>query len=413
MSPVSPKLRSPPSSLSYDFSRFLPSDALRPTAVPMGKLPRPFYLAHFDREPGPIISSSPFVPAALIEHLMSAKRDSALGRKWVDAPESRITNMEGALHTFVTALLPVSLHGDTAYRGGHVVLKFVDVKGFQQARPVILSTQIRLDFEDRAVAAVFYGLEEAQVVGKPLAVDFRVLPAESKRSAPHRAAYDTLLKAHAIFHLTHDGTLPPSRQVQPMSAKVAIAILEAELLATEPLADLFRGQFVVTSAGTLSLEMMKESYLASLVNEFSVLELTPHPYTYLYNPPSIFARHLPAPLSTRLMLLALSQLSRANDLPKFQAFAIDTFADPPSLELARQALAHRSIDVLSRDELFSDEGHLRARFHGALVLHNLSDGFGQNVESEGPSSMDGVIGVYSSAAAGLRRDRVDLVAHLV
>lgn len=48
-----------------------------------------------------------------------------------------------------------------------------------------------------------------------------------------------------------------------------------------------------------------------------------------------------------------------------------------------------------------------------LVLHNNSDGFGQNIETEGVSSLDGALGVYSSAAAGLHRKRKDLMEVVV
>jgi hypothetical protein len=49
-----------------------------------------------------------------------------------------------------------------------------------------------------------------------------------------------------------------------------------------------------------------------------------------------------------------------------------------------------------------------------LVIHNNSDAFGQNIETE-PSggSLDGVVGEYSSASASLMRDRKDLCDNLI
>ena len=45
-----------------------------------------------------------------------------------------------------------------------------------------------------------------------------------------------------------------------------------------------------------------------------------------------------------------------------------------------------------------------------LVIHNNSDGFGQNIETEGMvGSLDGAIGSSSSAAASLERNRKDLL----
>ncbi|KZV96852.1 hypothetical protein EXIGLDRAFT_399843 [Exidia glandulosa HHB12029] len=49
-----------------------------------------------------------------------------------------------------------------------------------------------------------------------------------------------------------------------------------------------------------------------------------------------------------------------------------------------------------------------------LVLHNNSDGFGQNIETEGPgSSLNGAIGCASSAAASLHRRHPHLLDHVV
>ena len=49
----------------------------------------------------------------------------------------------------------------------------------------------------------------------------------------------------------------------------------------------------------------------------------------------------------------------------------------------------------------------------ALVIHNNSDAFGQNIEFEGVSSMDGMVGSYSNAACLLKRNRPDLLSRVV
>ena len=49
-----------------------------------------------------------------------------------------------------------------------------------------------------------------------------------------------------------------------------------------------------------------------------------------------------------------------------------------------------------------------------LVIHNNSDAFGQNIETEGSSgSMDGAIGANSSASATLERRRKDLLDYVI
>ncbi|PWU14272.1 MAG: hypothetical protein C5B45_04570 [Chlamydiae bacterium] len=60
-----------------------------------------------------IISQSAFVSRAMTKHLMTNKKDSALGVKHIK--RDKITNMEGALHTFVTSICPVTMLGDYIY----------------------------------------------------------------------------------------------------------------------------------------------------------------------------------------------------------------------------------------------------------------------------------------------------------
>ena len=72
--------------------------------------------------------------------------------------------------------------------------------------------------------------------------------------------------------------------------------------------------------------------------------------------------------------------------------------------------------MTSKSELF--KGHdgrynieLLKQAEGAmLVVHNNSDGFGQNIETEHAlGSLDGAVGSNSSAAASLHRGREDLL----
>lgn len=118
-------------------------------------------------------------------------------------------------------------------------------------------------------------------------------------------------------------------------------------------------------------------------------------------------------LLTRAFLL----VATSNALPALRILAFNDYAaesDIIPLLQAGLARSQKHVQVMSRARLFSGtDGHLDTQLLGtrtALVLHNCSDGFGQNIETEGAhGSMDGAIGVYSSAAAGLRRDRKDLL----
>lgn len=82
----------------------------------------------------------------------------------------------------------------------------------------------------------------------------------------------------------------------------------------------------------------------------------------------------------------------------------NNYTDQGVIPLLRKALPH--IQVTDKASACAQAGEY------ALVIHNNSDAFGQNIEFEGPSSLDGVIGSYSDAALVLKRDREDLLDHI-
>lgn len=65
--------------------------------------------------------------------------------------------------------------------------------------------------------------------------------------------------------------------------------------------------------------------------------------------------------------------------------------------------------MISKYELYQNDAFIGSSHYpiAALVIHNNSDAFGQTIETEGQSSMDGVIGVNSDAAVLLSRQRKD------
>src|ERR1700753_2188430 len=76
--------------------------------------PRRVYLSEYRKLRCPWIAHSKLVPVELIHDLMREKKDSAIGGKYVtnNKPPDRITNMEGAMHTFVTPIVEATIHGD-------------------------------------------------------------------------------------------------------------------------------------------------------------------------------------------------------------------------------------------------------------------------------------------------------------
>lgn len=107
MPALSTRLRLRPASFSYDLALVQPSDRIVTSEINGSTEPREYYLSRAATgEPGPLLAVSPFVPLALAQHLMTRKRNSAIGSKFLDDRSNSITNMEGALHTFVR--LPVA-----------------------------------------------------------------------------------------------------------------------------------------------------------------------------------------------------------------------------------------------------------------------------------------------------------------
>ncbi|ORY75932.1 hypothetical protein BCR35DRAFT_123699 [Leucosporidium creatinivorum] len=173
-----------------------PSDSLTTSSIPAGHHhnARDHYLRSGESHPGPVISKSSFVPSSLAEHLMRNKRDSALATKYL--PGHTITNMEGALHTFVTPLLPIEIVGDYAFRSRHSMRIFPSsADGKQQVRRCVLSATIHPDFEDYDVGHALYGLGKQGVEGiAEVPLDFSIPSPELKGTDQTRQAYNETLR---------------------------------------------------------------------------------------------------------------------------------------------------------------------------------------------------------------------------
>lgn len=157
-------------------------------------------------------------------------------------------------------------------------------------------------------------------------------------------------------------------------------------------------------------------------NELASLEiLCPQGYVYTWDPPSIFAQRIGPKILNRLMARAIIELQRMGHVwHNMRVFAFNDYRDRGVIKLLkeREGFAQK---VRSKASLFQGPGgskglydvsHIPEAEGAMLVIHNNSDAFGQNIETEGMSSLDGAIGVSSSAAAGLDRSRKDLLDHI-
>ena len=368
---------------------------------------------------------------------MRRKKNSALGVKWVKGDE--ITNMEGAMHSFVNPVISrCEINGDYRYNpifGGHGVDRFGDTlqrpgtdgskRKFQLTRFVVLSASIQMNFENSSVMLSACMLEGSETIGHDLSSDtaWAILDKKAKQDDKQRRAYDESLRQHIIHHLTAARRLPVINGVKD-SLDINETIQFLELFITTPLdnTDKMVGKFTRLDNGRIvSVEILFNTAVQQAKNELAALEvLCPQGYVYTYDPASIFASKIGANVLNRLMLAALKYLSDHYKFENMRVYGFNNYADRGAMSLLRSALRKQEhVIITSKQDLFNGAGgtqglydvtHIPQARGAMLVIHNNSDGFGQNIETEAMAgSLDGAIGSSSSAAASLERNRKDLL----
>jgi hypothetical protein len=360
---------------------------------------------------------------------MRKKKNSALGVKFKGGGFDHITDLEGALHTFVTPVVgECETVGDYKFDhalGAHGVVGFgeevADGEKVRKARTVVLSAAIQMDFEGPPVMLAVCKLDEEEVIGVDLGVNGWEIPsAKEKADEKKRRAYDSSLRKHMVYHLTSSGRLPARGPVKDaMDPSTTLLFLESTITGSEPVASQFINKYLRLSAHiVISLELLFNTAVHQARNEFSALEaLCPQGYVYTYDPASIFARLISAPILNRLMLAALWHLSSHNTFSNLRVFAFNDYADRDILPLVESALREQKhVTVVKKEDLFKGGGgkydvrKLESAKGAMLVVHNNSDGFGQNIETEWQTgSLDGAVGSNCSGAGSLQRERGDLL----
>jgi hypothetical protein len=413
------------------------SSKLIKTPVPESRYePRPWYLENYRDLPGPWISHSHFVLGEMVKHLMRNKKDSAIGVKFTKSrqnPDS-ITNMEGALHTFVNPIVEVKMHGDYVWRDGHSIQKFGSQDGRQLARRVLLSALIQQDFENEEVMLKVARLEDFEFIGLPTLPPMPDI--QAKQDDEKRRKYDWDLRRYMIYHLVPSHRLPTRKSVQEtaMTLPQTLTFLADCITnhSAQSLSSRIQGTAIHFKRYFISLEVLFMTALHQIRNEFYLLEhlCAAQGYVYTFNPPAIFVRWFDdygfnsygTELVSRLHVAALKLFAHVAKMEACRCITWSDFASPHIVPLLREALKNRPhIKVRRWDDLFlktGGDGGLyvppQAAEGSMLVIHNNSDAFGQNIETE-PSggSLDGVIGSNSSAAGSLLRTRRDLCDRLM
>jgi len=382
----------------------------------------PFTSPTFTNNPV-IISKSEFVPNSMVSHLMKNKNDEAIGVKYIEG--RMITNMEGALNTFSTEITPITMSGDYIYKNGHGIAPLND-----KGRQVILSANIQPDFECDEESEVMMKIVEVKpnaIEGQELPKDIRPLINKNNRSQkiPRKTfqAYENSLQKHMVYHLTADHRLPALHDVQDKTMTKAQTLRALEELinykagAALNLNACLKDTYVKLNGRTLSLEALWNTYLHQMRNEFSALEQAlPQGYIYTIDPPSIFAKQLGlenVDLLNRLQILAFKKLAQESQFNHLKAIGFNDYNDKTAVALLKNVFPN--INVLPKASFFPNDhfDSLEPASQWALVIHNNSDAFGNNIKTEKATSLDGVIGSYSDASLQLSPDRSDLFKYIL
>jgi len=388
------------------------------------------YLENYKDVRGPWISHSAFVPSSMVKHLMRNKKDSAIAVKFEKnkSKPDKITNMEGAMHTFVNPFADITIHGDYEWQGHHSIREFGAHEGRQLGRQVLLSALIHQDFENEEVMLKVARLEEFEFLGLPTMPD--MLSVSEKQDDEKRRKYDWNLRRYIVYQLVASHRLPTRASVKDAAMTVHQTLdFLADAITNQPATSLpahMQGRAIRHKTYFVSLEVLFMTALHQVRNELYQLERLcgAQGYVYTFNPPAIFARFFDGAgteLLSRVHVAALKLFAHVAEMDACRCFAWNDFSSKAIMALVREALKQRShVKVRRWNDVFVPTAKVglyvppAGAENSILVIHNNSDAFGQNIETEpAGGSLDGVIGAYSSASASLLRTRGDLCDQLL
>ncbi|KAG9514443.1 hypothetical protein KCV07_g8113, partial [Aureobasidium melanogenum] len=418
--------RSRPLEAKHPFRPLAPdisSDDLVETPVPKAKLPRNYWIANSKELSPPWIACSGFVPPAMIEFLMRCKKRTAIAVKFKKG--DKITNMEGAMHTFVTSLELAWLHGEKGYDKGHTFTPYLPSGKFRRGRQILISNMIHQDFETDEVMMKLASLTKIKTT---LIVDFNIPTTKEKQSEDVRRRYDDALRRLMVYNLVLDGELPSVEvgSAKAMSRTQAKSFLANKVLKADcsNVLEQVRNKLFWLSATSeketplLSLELLVATAYHQFRNEMDALErICKHQgYIYTFSAPKIFIEEFGSQngLMACIYAAGLKHYLQTTKPRKMRVFQLPEV--PGWGSWMRTALsAAPEVRVMTKQELYSKKDpsdSYNPPYAGTmLVLHNCSDGFGQNIQYEvGAGSLDAIIGRFTSAAGSLLNSREDLVS---
>jgi hypothetical protein len=361
--------------------------------------------------PGHAVVNLAVMPQEMAQHLFQNRKHLALGKKY--SPGDKISNAQGMLSSIAMAVCckTVAFY-DALWIGSSVEKEF----SYDKIREVIVSGTVQPDFElggCSQVAMPVFELGDEAKVGERLSYEYlKEIPTPARLSSEGvREGYDNSLNKHMIWHLTQAHHLPAKNEVH--SSKMAQEVLDlADQKIRNPGVG-FENEFLQLANGkVLSLEALYNFYYMQLTNELQSLESFNRDYCYTIDPPNIFVRqfgdHRDKKVLNRLNLLALKQVLIDNPgLNHMKTIAFNGFADREAIAFGKDLFKEQ---FSSSPILFCEKSDIinmvtaeveRLPKGQILVLHNNSDAFGNNIENEEATSLDGVVGCATGAYLGL------------
>lgn len=349
------------------------------------------------------------VTDSMVEHLMRHKKDTALGVKYTKG--DMISNMEGLLHTFVTPIVGIRMRGDYRWRGYHSHKTLPS----DTAREVILSALIQPDFENNNIMWKLVILDQYHIQGKSMRDnEFDYTGDKKNWNLEQIKNYDDKVLKHIINYIAPNGRKPGIYEIDEkriFKYKNAVKLLEQLIVEENVISEIFNitkisfAKFIYKSKKyIMSLGIMFNVIFNMMENEFKAFELLlPQGYIYTISPPVIFVKMLNSDSSIldRLQMLAIKVLLKLGKIQNLKGISFTPFM--PHMNNWNQ-LYSSFIDI-SKIKLYDTSTLYNQKLKYAVIIHNNSDGFGQNIETEQESSMDGVVGSVSDAAKALLRNR--------
>jgi hypothetical protein len=334
-----------------------------------------FMKAGFTQSFAPIVSKSEFVPNKMAIHLMKHKKRLALGIKYEYG--DRITNMEGALHTFVTPIINFAMTGDYIYQYGHGATSFQG-----KARNMVMSAAIQPDFEYDNVMLPIVKVTDKEVTGESIDWEkFELIHEMKEIKKETLSEYEEKLRKHMIYHLTENHKLPSLNSIKgSMNTKDCIDYLNNIISNKEDFE--IKDQYTNMQGHVISLEALFNVYVEQIRNEFSVFESNlPQGYVYTINPPRIFASEIGqknVAILNRLQMLAFRQLG-IKSFKNLRGIGFDGFADPEGVSLYKTIFKGVEVEIKEKNLLLGTDGKYSSKHGYALIVHNNSDAFGENM----------------------------------